>query len=283
MKSKTSIALAIATALITPAAMADEAGQAPKSKCVPPVGENCPGAATKKKAAPVKEKEAAVETPVEPVAPPPPEPATEPAPPPEGLGGGPVEQEPMPPPAPTTTTMTQTTVVTDEPAMAAPVEKRGPRIRRGFGINGFGSFGARDDARWGLGGRIEYVTRIGLAVGGSYVVHWESEGDRTQVRPLLGEIGWSIPIAPNLELRPMVGIGVAFLRRESATYTNDQGQTVTANVVTNNGFDVAPGAKLSYMASILEIYTMPKYHFINGSQVSGNNFFGLELGAGARF
>jgi hypothetical protein len=157
-----------------------------------------------------------------------------------------------------------------------------PRVKGGIGINAFGTAGTKETARLGVGGRIEFVLPFGLALGGSYTQHFVSEGDRSAVRPLLGEIGWAIPAARRLEVRPMVGLGYAFASSSGNTNATEAGsnqaQTSSASVSTS-GFDVAPGAKVSYLAgNIFEIYTLPKYHFI-----SGNNFLGVELGAGARF
>ena len=119
---------------------------------------------------------------------------------------------------------------------------------------------------------------FGLAFGGSYSVHYETEGNRTLVRPLLGEIGWAFAVVKHLEIRPMVGLGWAFASGQRESFTNENGQNVTARSAVTDGFDIAPGAKVSYVARAIEIYTMPKYHFI-----TGNNFAAIELGAGARF
>jgi type IV secretory pathway VirB10-like protein len=285
MKTMTTIALALAGALMVPAALADNEGTPqPKSKCVPPVGEQCPQT---KKAAPKqnKAKEAPVEpetsaaeptqetsTPSTPEA----EPNAPPTTPPEAVGGGPVETEPMQPmpPAPVATQppMTSETVQT-----TTVVEEEHRHVRRGIGINAIGSVGFREDARWGLGGRVEYVFGFGLSLGGSYQVHWVSEGDTTAVRPLLGEIGWAFAPVRFLEVRPIIGLGRAFADAERATYTNDQGQNVTTRAAISSGFDFAPGVKLSMVAGPLEIFTLPKYHVI-----SGNNFAAIELGAGVR-
>ncbi|MGZ3453290.1 MAG: hypothetical protein ACXWUG_17000 [Polyangiales bacterium] len=259
--------MALATMLMVPAVMADdEATPQPKSKCVPPVGEECPQA---KKKAPPKQKEAAAEPTPEPA----PEPAAEPAPPAEAVGGGPVEPEPAaapPPPMPMTPSMPET-------AMVPPAEEEHAHVRRGLGINAIGSVGFREDARWGLGGRVEYVFPFGLSLGGSYQVHWVSEGDTTEVRPLLGEIGWAFAPVNHLEIRPIVGLGWAFVASERSTFTNDAGQTVTGRATVGEGFDFAPGAKISFVAGMLEIFTLPKYHVI-----TGNNFAAIEVGAGVR-
>lgn len=284
MKSKTSIALALAGALMVPAAMADnEATAQPKSKCVPPVGEQCPQA---KKAAP-KPKEAAAEpaapaseptatapTTTEPMATEPS--STEPTPPPEGIGGGPMDSEPTPV-APTPVATTPQPIPDTVETMPPPREEKHAYVRRGLGLNAIGSVGFREDARWGVGGRVEYVFGFGLTLGGSYQVHWVSEGDTTAVRPLLGEIGWAFAPVRHLEVRPIIGLGRAFADAERATYTNEQGQNVTTRAAISSGFDFAPGAKISFIEGPLEIFTLPKYHVI-----SGNNFAAIELGAGVR-
>lgn len=202
----------------------------------------------------------------------------------DATGGGPRTETAAPYgyTAPTTATATTTTTTSDYYVREEPVAPKRPHVRRGLGLNVFGTAGTKDSARLGLGGRIEYVLPFGLAIGGSYTTHATSEFDRTGVRPLLAEAGWSIPIVNHLEVRPMVGLGYAF-----ATVSTDsnQSQAVTANQSIQasgqafaGGLDVAPGAKISYVARSIEIFTMPKYHFI-----TGNNFLGVEVGAGARF
>ncbi|MBI2391634.1 MAG: hypothetical protein HYV09_18745 [Deltaproteobacteria bacterium] len=194
------------------------------------------------------------------------------APQPGAYGGGPVYT--TPPPTTTTTTTTTDYVVSD-----AERERAGRRVRSGVGLNVFGAAGARDDARIGVGGRVEFVMPFGLALGGSYTLHWNSEPDRTAVRPLLGEIGWAIPVVNHLEVRPMVGLGYAFAAGNTSRRNDDPRADNSATVTAfGGGFDVAPGAKVSYVARGFEVYTLPKYHFI-----TGNNFLGVELGAGARF
>lgn len=186
-----------------------------------------------------------------------------------GYGGGPT--------ATTTTTTTTNDYYVHDPVK----EDDGRHVRSGLGLNVFGSAGANDDARLGIGGRLEYVTKIGLTLGGSYTQHFTSEADRTAIRPLLGEVGWAIPVVKHLEVRPMVGLGYAFASVTNSGDVNrpSNSQTTAATTTVNaGGVDVAPGAKISYVARSLEIFTMPKYHFI-----SGNNFAGIELGAGARF
>lgn len=149
-----------------------------------------------------------------------------------------------------------------------------PRLQPGFGLNVFGAAGSKDAAAWGLGGRLELVLPFGLTVGGSYQQSFNRTADEATVRPLLGEVGVAIPVARHVEVRPMVGLGYAFV---SGTSTNPSTVPVAAA-----GLDVAPGAKLSFLTgsddAAFEVYTLPKYHFITGS-----NFFGMELGAGARF
>ncbi len=187
-----------------------------------------------------------------------------------GYGGGPA-----------TTTATTTTTTNDYYVHDPVKEDDGRHVRSGLGLNVFGAAGANEDARLGVGGRLEYVTRIGLTLGGSYTQHFNNEADRTAIRPLLGEVGWSIPVVKHLEVRPMVGLGYAFASVTNAGDVNrpSNSQTTSATTTVNTGgVDVAPGAKISYVARSLEIFTLPKYHFI-----SGNNFAGIELGAGARF
>ncbi len=194
--------------------------------------------------------------------------------PPRAYGGGPTT---------TTSTTTHTSGVAHDDALviAHKEDDDRPRVKSGIGFNVFGAAGARDSARLGLGARIEFVMPFGLTLGGSYTQHWEAEGGRTGVRPLLGEVGVALPVAKRLELRPMVGLGYAFVSSSGsndATAVNDSTTTTNATVRTS-GFDIAPGAKISYLAgNVIELYTLPKYHFI-----SGNNFAGVELGAGARF
>jgi hypothetical protein len=181
--------------------------------------------------------------------------------------------------APAATTTTTTTTATDDFYVhdGERADKRA-RVRSGVGLNVFGAAGSKDTARLGVGGRIEFVMPFGLALGGSYTQHFTSEADRTAVRPLLGEIGWSFAVVRHVEVRPMVGLGYAFASASSDTNnTGTSNQTAVANA-TVGGFDVAPGAKVSYVARSFEVFTLPKYHFI-----SGNNFLGVEVGAGARF
>jgi hypothetical protein len=188
-----------------------------------------------------------------------------------GYGGG-----------PTTTTTATTTTTTNDYYVHDPVKDDDHRhVRSGLGLNVFGTGGTQENARLGLGGRLEYVTKFGLTLGGSFTQHFTSEADRTAIRPLLGEVGWAIPVVDHLEVRPMVGLGYAFA---SATRTGDVNRpsdsqsTAATTTVNAGGVDIAPGAKISYVARSLEVFTMPKYHFISGS-----NFAGIELGAGARF
>jgi hypothetical protein len=152
------------------------------------------------------------------------------------------------------------------------------RVRSGFGLNIFGAAGAKDSARLGVGGRLEFVTPFGLTLGGSYTQHFTSEATRTMVRPALGEVGWAFAVAHHVELRPMVGLGYAFATARSSNDTvNAEGQTTNAPSRVD-GFDLAPGAKVSFVGRAFEVFTLPKYHFI-----TGNNFLGVEMGAGARF
>lgn len=176
-------------------------------------------------------------------------------------------------------TTTTTTVRDDDWSRGRTREPERAHVRPGLGVNVFGAAGTKDTAALGLGGRIEFVLPFGLALGGSYTQNFNS--DRTSVRPLLGEIGVAFPVVDHLEVRPMVGLGYAFTNTSSSGDSTNPGanQSATASAtVSTSGFDVAPGAKISYVGSGLEVFTMPKYHFI-----SGNNFFGVELGAGARF
>jgi hypothetical protein len=164
--------------------------------------------------------------------------------------------------------------VRDEQSLIAIGHDKRPRLQPGFGLNVFGAAGAKDAAAWGLGARLELVMPFGLTVGGSYQQSFNRSADEATVRPLLGEVGVAIPVARHVEVRPMVGLGYAFV---SGTSTNANTVPVAAA-----GLDVAPGAKLSFLPgsdeAAFEVYTLPKYHFITGS-----NFFGMELGAGARF
>jgi hypothetical protein len=166
--------------------------------------------------------------------------------------------------------------VRDQQSLIAIGHDKRPRLQPGFGLNVFGAAGSKDAAAWGLGARLELVMPFGLVVGGSYQQSFNRTADEATVRPLLGEVGVAIPVARHVEVRPMVGLGYAFVT-SSGTNTNTSSVPVAAA-----GLDVAPGAKLSFLlgedAAAFEVYTLPKYHFITGS-----NFFGMELGAGARF
>lgn len=187
-----------------------------------------------------------------------------------GYGGG-----------PTTAATTTTTTTTNDYYVHEKENEEHRHVRSGLGLNVFGTAGDQENARFGLGGRLEYVTKIGLAFGGSYTQHFTSSADRTAVRPLLAEVGWAIPVINHIEVRPMVGLGYAFVSTNSTGDVNrpSNSQTTATNTsVSAGGLDVAPGAKVSYVARGFEVFTMPKYHII-----SGNNFMGLELGAGARF
>jgi len=190
---------------------------------------------------------------------------------------------PLPAFAQDNTQTTTTTTVHEDTVQPAPVEREHRLgVNPGVGLNVFGAAGSKDQAAWGLGGRVEFVTPVGLTVGGSYQQSFRGTDEmKTSVRPLLGEIGIAIPVAPMLELRPMVGLGYAFVSTSSdSNATATSGQVASASVATA-GFDVAPGAKISFLpgakGAAFELYTLPKYHVI-----SGTNFFGVELGAGVR-
>jgi hypothetical protein len=177
----------------------------------------------------------------------------------------------------TTTTSTTTTHQDYEATTTAP--DRTPRVRSGVGIDVIGAVGGTDESRLGIGGRLTFVTPFGLTLGGSLTQHFNTNsGDvtKTRVRPLLGEIGFAIPVTYNFEINPMVGIGYAWVNADTSSTNNGSGQA-TANVAASN-FDIAPGVKLSYVGEGLEIFTMPKYHVIKDL-----NFFALEAGVGARF
>lgn len=262
MKSITGFALGLAALVAVPMAMADDDTTMSKSTTTTTSSGDSTMTGTKTETetstetegSTTKTKESTITT----------APAT-----PYAYGGGPVT---------TTTSTTTSDYYVHDPKK----DDEGRHVRSGLGLNVFGTAGAADQARWGVGGRIEYVTRIGLTLGGSYTQHFTSERDRTAVRPLLGEIGWAIPVVNHLEIRPMVGLGYAFASATTDTDTNNTGTSnqvaTTSGTASAAGFDVAPGAKVSYVARMFELYTMPKYHFI-----SGNNFAGIELGAGARF
>lgn len=159
-----------------------------------------------------------------------------------------------------------------------------PRVKSGVGLGLIGVLGTTDQSRLGVGGRLEFITPIGLTIGGSYTQHFGGNNGNvdqtTSVRPLLGEIGMALPVARHVEIRPMLGLGYAFVNTSSTgngAKPGDNGGSATASVAAS-GFDAAPGVKVSYMASGLEVFTMPKYHVIKDL-----NFFALEVGAGARF
>jgi hypothetical protein len=187
-------------------------------------------------------------------------------------------------PAMQTTTMTSTTTERDEVVWDDHDRKEHrPHVKHGLGLNVFGAAGSKDAAASGLGGRVEFVLPLGITLGASYQQSFGgTDGNKTSVRPLLGEIGWSLPVGRMVEVRPMVGLGYAFVSTSADTSnTADSNQVANASVATA-GFDVAPGAKISFLPGVdgaaFELYTLPKYHFI-----SGTNFAGIELGAGARF
>ncbi len=178
--------------------------------------------------------------------------------------------------------VTTTTTPTDDVGLREIEPTPEPiRVKRGLGINAFGAFGTRDSADKGFGGRVEYVFPLGLSLGASYTVHIE-DSHRTAVRPLLAEVGWGFPVGVRgLELRPIFAIGYGFANTNRSPDTDvlpgaNQDVNVNANL---QGLDIAPSAKVSYLAGPLEVYTMPRYHIFR----NGNNWFGVEVGAGARF
>lgn len=198
-------------------------------------------------------------------------------------GGGPTVGYTAPATSTTTTTMSTTSAApaNDYYVHEGKREDDRRRVRSGVGLNVFGAAGARDEARLGVGGRIEFVMPFGLTLGGSYTQHFTSDADRTAVRPLLGEVGWAIPVVKHVEVRPMVGLGYAFAAANTGGDVNRPSNSQTTNASVSgvtSGMDVAPGAKVSWVGRGFEVFTLPKYHFI-----SGNNFLGVEVGAGARF
>jgi hypothetical protein len=104
---------------------------------------------------------------------------------------------------------------------------------------------------------------------------------KSNVRPLLGEIGISLPAAEDIEIRPMIGIGYALVNTSSSGSGNpaasDDHMSATVSVDAS-AFDVVPGIKISAVADGVEIFTLPKYHIIKD-----RSFFALEAGAGLRF
>jgi hypothetical protein len=175
-------------------------------------------------------------------------------------------------------TSTTTTVVNDETSVEAREERS--RLESGVGLEIIGVAGTTNESRLGVGGRLEYVTPFGLTLGGSFTQHFNTAGgdaEKSAVRPLLAEVGLALPIAPRVELRPMVGVGYAFVNTQSSGTDTASGRAASASIAAS-GFDVAPGAKLSFGGRGLQVYTMPKYHFINDM-----SFAAFEVGAGLRF
>lgn len=182
-----------------------------------------------------------------------------------------------------TATSTTTTTERDEIKWEEGRRDRRPHVKHGIGLNVFGAAGSKDAAAWGLGGRVEFVLPLGLTLGASYQQSFRgTDGNKTSVRPLLGEIGLALPVGTMVEVRPMVGLGYAFVSTNADTNDTANGNQAANASVATAGFDVAPGAKISFLPGVdgaaFELYTLPKYHFI-----SGTNFFGVEVGAGARF
>src|SRR5207248_4355175 len=108
-----------------------------------------------------------------------------------------------------------------------PGEDRTPRIRSGVGLDVLGVVGGTDESRLGIGGRITFVTPFGLTLGGSLTQHFNTNGNdvnKTRVRPLLGEIGFAIPVAYNVEINPMIGIGYAWVTADTTSTSNGSGQ-----------------------------------------------------------
>jgi hypothetical protein len=175
-------------------------------------------------------------------------------------------------------TTSSTTIVSDEDAYEDRDDR--PRVSPGIGLEVIGVAGTTEESRLGVGGRLEFVTRLGLTLGGSFTQHFNTtsgDAEKTAVRPLLGEVGWAIPIASRVEIRPMVGIGYAFVNTQSSGSSNTNASAASGSIATS-GFDVAPGAKVSFGGNGLQVYTMPKYHIIKDT-----SFGALEVGAGLRF
>jgi hypothetical protein len=191
------------------------------------------------------------------------------------------------PPTPYTADAPSTTTSAD-------LGRRRPTHEPGLGFDVFGAAGTNDAATWGLGGRLELVLPAGWTLGGSYQESFATNGARGSLRLLLGEIGMTLAVARMVEVRPMLGLGYAFVSVPGETVSSSTpgtSQSKTATVATA-GFDVVPGAKISFLPALFsrasrgggvtgaafEVYTLPKYHFI-----SGTRFLGVEVGAGARF
>jgi hypothetical protein len=158
----------------------------------------------------------------------------------------------------------------------APPQKGG-QVMAGPGLNLFGAMGTTDAGKLGFGGRIEYVQPVakaaGIAIGGSFTQYYGGPGSnysQANIRPLLGEIGIALSPVRGFEFRPMAGVGYTWIDVSTSNQVFSFG---------TSGFDFAPGAKISYIANKVEVYTLPKWHILE----NGNDFFGLEVGAGARF
>lgn len=266
MKSIHAISLGLAAALVVPSALAQQSEQAQKAQ-----DEETAPASTEQTTTEKTTTETEVETETESTTSPM---TTETQP---GYG------TPSAQPGYTTAPAVTTTTTTTDDVMLREVEPTEPglKVKRGLGINAFGAFGTRDSADKGFGGRVEYIFPLGLSLGASYTVHIE-DGSRTAVRPLLGEIGWAFPVGvKGLELRPIFAIGYGFANTNRNPDTDVlPGANSNVNVNANlQGLDIAPSAKISYLAGPLEVFTMPRYHIFR----NGNNWFGVEVGAGARF
>ena len=158
---------------------------------------------------------------------------------------------------------TTTTTTTDDFYIhEAKRDDKRARVRSGVGLNAFGAAGSKDTARLGVGGRLEFVMPFGLTFGASYTQHFTSEADRTAVRPLLGEIGWTFAVVRHVEVRPMVGLGYAFATGRNTSDTDNTGSSNQVASATGStaasGFDVAPGAKVSFVDRSYEVFTQPK-------------------------
>ena len=186
-------------------------------------------------------------------------------------------------PAPAPATTTSTTVTHHDYEATTTGEDRTPKVRSGVGLDLIGVIGGTDESRLGVGGRITFITPFGLTLGGSLTQHFNTNGNdvnKTRVRPLLGEIGFAIPVAYNVEINPMVGIGYAWVSADTngnSTGSSSGQANGNASIAASN-FDVAPGVKIAYATNGFEVFTMPKYHVIKDL-----NFFAWEAGVGARF
>lgn len=161
---------------------------------------------------------------------------------------------------------------------------RAPAVKGGLGLNVFGAAGSRDSTKLGVGGRVEVVVplgAVGLAVGGSFTQFYGGAGDsydQTRIRPLLGEAGVALAATRGFEIRPMIGIGYTWVDVSTNGTANDQNARATGSIVTS-GFDVAPGAKFSFVGGGFEVFALPKYNVMRG----GPDFLAVEVGGGARF